>query len=643
MDLTLIGSLAIAIIMLLIAHAIRAVRWGLLLPERYSQHRFDLLVGLALGYAANALVPFRIGEILRAATVTARIKTERKDQVLATVVASILVERLTDLPIAAGLLWICSRSYGAAVSLVLAAGLLAFVGVAIYARSEARKLIWVATLPFSHPVRLGIAHCTWEYGQAIVGRVWLRPHYLGATLIMWVCYLCAYSALGQAIHQDLGTTVDLFLANPLIPLLTQVADTSAPGFDIVAMSVVIVFALLPVAAILVLGAGELRRGVRAAIRALDRRLGDTRIQSLRLPDAILTTRERYREQSVYDAFLDDLFSGRRALATQFSLTLPETAIVHRFYNGGSDAITGLVEHDGRLQIAKFAVGAAVDKLREQVAWLERARTQGLSVTECGDPETVGEAARYEMPLVIPAHDFYDVIHTGQLEPASEMLTALIGRVDRHHDASHSVATRVDVETYLNAKGLQNQAVIVEFLADRLGTHFTLNGRRANISDLKPFSDFEWMRAQITRLDVADIHGDLTIDNVIATPTRDDGYYLIDPNPENLFNTPLIDWAKLMQSLHLGYESLNRLIPPTGRDGIVVPMIRSQRYADLHGLLERDLIDRIGEDGTREVYFHEMINYLRLTPYKIRHNPEKGLMFAGCCLILLQRYRERYAR
>ena len=66
-----------------------------------------------------------------------------------------------------------------------------------------------------------------------------------------------------------------------------------------------------------------------------------------------------------------------------------------------------------------------------------------------------------------------------------------------------------------------------------------------------------------------------------------------------------------------------------------------------GLVDRLRLDearvRAMADGLREVYFHEIVNYLRLTPYKIRQNPDKGLVFAGATLMLLNRYRERFAR
>jgi hypothetical protein len=137
-----------------------------------------------------------------------------------------------------------------------------------------------------------------------------------------------------------------------------------------------------------------------------------------------------------------------------------------------------------------------------------------------------------------------------------------------------------------------------------------------------------------------IHGDLTIENVIVSPRHEKRWYLIDPNPVNIFESPLIDWAKLMQSLNLGYESMNRGSAATmvGSD-LRVLMARSNAYAQLHEHLCTLLCAHVGAQGMREIAFHELVNYLRLLPYRIRKAPAQGLAFFACASLLLRRYRE----
>ena len=81
-----------ASLLLLLAHVIRAARWALLFPAHEIHRRFDLLLGLALGYAVNAIIPWRLGEFVRIWFVAGKASV-RFSYVAATVVA----ERLTDL------------------------------------------------------------------------------------------------------------------------------------------------------------------------------------------------------------------------------------------------------------------------------------------------------------------------------------------------------------------------------------------------------------------------------------------------------------------------------------------------------------------------------------------------------------------
>jgi len=97
----------------------------------------------------------------------------------------------------------------------------------------------------------------------------------------------------------------------------------------------------------------------------------------------------------------------------------------------------------------------------------------------------------------------------------------------------------------------------------------------------------------------------------------------------------------MQSVHLGYEGLNRNFACLIKgEAVQLAFTKSQAYTELHAQIESLVVERFGVDGLREVYFHELINYLRLTPYKIRQDPRKGACFFACTSILLDRYLAR---
>jgi hypothetical protein len=72
------------------------------------------------------------------------------------------------------------------------------------------------------------------------------------------------------------------------------------------------------------------------------------------------------------------------------------------------------------------------------------------------------------------------------------------------------------------------------------------------------------------------------------------------------------------------------------------LARSNAYAQLHDHFCTLLGAQVDPHGMREIAFHELVNYLRLLPYRLRSAPAKGLTFFACASLLLRRYREAVA-
>lgn len=243
--------------------------------------------------------------------------------------------------------------------------------------------------------------------------------------------------------------------------------------------------------------------------------------------------------------------------------------------------------------------------------------------------------------MVPANDFYDFIHTQPIERSKQIISEVIESITLFHQQHEGkIADEALVRKYLLEKAVNNATLIIDFAKTFLNSSYTINGKHFDFSQWECLLDIDWMSRQVSKRLTTVVHGDLTIENIIVAPQHERGWYIIDPNPDNIFNTRLIDWAKLMQSVHLGYEGLNRNFScAVVNDSIQLAFTKSLAYTELHAHLEDLARQHHGADGLREIYFHELINYLRLTPYKIRHDPKKGLCFFGCTSILLSRYLE----
>jgi hypothetical protein len=254
------------------------------------------------------------------------------------------------------------------------------------------------------------------------------------------------------------------------------------------------------------------------------------------------------------------------------------------------------------------------------------------------------AFSYDMPVVDECSEFYEMTHSSPPADSSRLLLRLLDRLDAlHASGERRRCASGALDGYFHEKIAGNADQILRFARTAIGgREYRLNGVDYHLDEWRVFQDRDWVRRQLRAREQAVVHGDLTLENVVVSPGHAHGFYVIDPNPENIFDSPLIDWAKIMQSLHLGYEALNRSAQTTAHDrAMVLPIARSEAYANLHRLLESEIVSRFSDEALRETYFHELVNYLRLTPYKMRQSRERGLAFFGCTSLLLRRYRDCY--
>lgn len=620
--------LLLASALLLLAHVSRAARVALLFPANYLNKRFNLLLGLAIGYAVNAVLPWRLGEAVRAWFVSWR------DQVRFPFSAAVIVaERLSDVVVVA-LISFGLAAFGLNLKLPLTLSLAA-LGLVLFAvgvrkGERLRRAIWSVGSVFNDRIRFAIVDFSWSFSELVTSRALLTKHYVIATAGMWALYVGSYLLFSAATATPVLETVALLLGAPLRPALTSVLGGISG--NVVRL---LLFMIVPVIAVIIYGV--VKQGP-LFIRLLQkrRRLGLSHV-SLRG-----SARDRFTGNPEYELFLLSLFGGSNQAISGFGLEALDDGVVHRLFPGGSDAITALVAVEGQLVIRKFAAGDAGRKLDVQADWLARHRPAGLPLVDIVRRRCTSNHALYDMPLVVPANEFYDVIHTAPVTRSKAVLEHVAASIDAFHRST--TATPADDKTiwaYLNGKAAENARKILTFAEASLpGREYSINDKQFSLAAWEPLLDPDWLMAQVEDRSVATVHGDLTIENIIIAPDREPGWYIIDPNSDNLFNSPLIDWAKLMQSLHLGYEGLNRNVGCSLKEAaILLPNTRSAAYTELHAHLQRLVEQYRGPGALREVYFHELINYLRLTPYKIRQNAHKGLCFFACTSLLLDRYME----
>lgn len=623
---------AAATAVLLLAHAARAVRHSFFFSRSELPRRFDLLLALSFSYALNAILPLRIGELVRVLFVAVRVRLR-----IPYVAATVIAERLSDLVVVAGIAAVLAARSGSSAAGIPATGLALLAatlvaGAVLVRRSLAvRRTVWHVAALFNDRIKVGIVELVWSTSQLLLDGPFLTLRYLAATAGMWTLYFTAYALFASAVGLSTAQVSLALLGAPLQPLLLELLRGAVSHSSLM----LLLFTAIPIVAVMAYGLIRNRREILRSVE-IARRFGFTRPEQ-ELP----SVSRRFRNASDYSVFLLAHFGASNDLVSTFAAEGMDDVVVHRFLPGGSDAVTAVVEVGGVIGIRKLAAGDAGARLAEQAVWL-REHAGALPLPSVVAERRHADRFHYDMPFTTTASDFYDVIHTTPVERSQAVLRSVVDGMMAFHEANRmGKADDAAVDAYLERKVRANAAEILSYARLAVGEAFTINGTPHRLSDWDCLGDMDWLRAQVGTRDVARIHGDLTIENIIVCPERPNGWYLIDPNPHNLFDTPLIDWAKLTQSLNLGYEGLNRGATATvSGDAIQLVLTRSSAYAQLDSFFSTLLWERIGEEGMREVAFHELVHYLRLTPYKIRRSPQKGLAFFACSAMLLQRYREQ---
>ena len=122
-----------------------------------------------------------------------------------------------------------------------------------------------------------------------------------------------------------------------------------------------------------------------------------------------------------------------------------------------------------------------------------------------------------------------------------------------------------------------------------------------------------------------VHGDLTLENLLYISSKE-MVVSIDPNPNQLLVHPSVDFGKLLQSLRIGYESLEKKIQPFNPKNLEQKINYTLPSNYLYLLTE---LDKYLTNFETDMDYSEikkiseaqyLMHILRLLPYKLKFNP-----------------------
>ena len=320
------------------------------------------------------------------------------------------------------------------------------------------------------------------------------------------------------------------------------------------------------------------------------------------------------------------------------------------YSAGSNATTMLCSKDGNLFYRKYSFGTDAEKLNDQIKWIHN-HEKKLTLTKIINEYYKDGVCSYDMPYVQGAVTCFNYVHTMPFDEAWKTINSALNDIDKN---LHSMNRRKsDVETidkYIDSKVLKNIDKIEKgsYIKPLMKYDFIyINGKKYhNLEYFKKYLNKEYLEKVFKNDYYSDIHGDFTIENIICKKNNKKGkdYYIIDPNTGNLHDSPYLDYGKLLQSIHGGYEFLMNTKTVSYNDNrIDFLFTKSSKYYKLFDEYVNYLEKKFGDEGLKSIFYHEVIHWLRLLPYKIEKNGDRSLLFYAGLIIVLSDVEKRFEK
>lgn len=622
--------LAIAICGMVCGHVCKGKRWGLFISVYETPLHKNLLGALATGHAINALLPFRIGDVVRVGLSGKRL-TNGYPLAIATVIADLYIDFIC---VGSIFLILALLNKGGATLLDVTKGYM-ILGIVIVTatffcivfRKLLKKIIQKVASIFNENFEFRVLYITYLTIASLkdIYRSINKKSLFMYSLGMWIGYVISYISFAEAI-QKMGfsyTASDVFttIFSGLTFNHTELSGSLMMGAYIAIPLVLCwIYSIIPSANI-----GRITRPT--------------------LPHV---------NQSERNTFLKMYYSDENRKNLKLYLEMNHDVVVICDNSAGSNATTITALKNDRLFYRKYAFNEDGEKLRDQILWIEKYQNE-LPLPLIIDKKSEKNIVSYDMPLLKGCIGFFEYIHTMPLNNSWNVIESVIndlqGSIFKQNDR---INDQVLINQYLELKVQNNLQKIRE------GSAYIRNLERnqsiiVNGVELHTLNHFANMLSKSNLMRIfqndhyCEIHGDLTIENIICIydiekpylslyedKMKPRNYYLIDPNTGNIHDSPYLDYAKILQSLHGGYEFLTKVVSVDfGESWINFTSGKSENYKSLYDKYRLYLNATFSNTEVRSIYYHQIIHWLRLLPHQIEKNEKLSLVFYAQLLEILR--------
>lgn len=624
-------TLVLAISLICIAHIVRTLRWELFVKTYEKPNTKNLLQSLSIGYFINSFIPFKAGDLVRAWISGRKMKNGR-----GFALATVIVDRYLDI-LVVGILFAIFSAFNLDSAdsvwfyMFLAVGVLAVTLLVYILRGYVKKILKNIAGIFNARIEIRLLRFFWSliWSFKDIFKKISKTQLLLETLGMWILYLTSYYCFAAFLsHQGsnmnwLDVFYMLFTKNS-IHVGSLGAITVTQGMLNTQMIWTGIYLFAPIVILFV---------ISLCLKSKNDGSVDSEESYLNLIPQLDEDERRN--------FLETYFSNERREYIESYLKINQNILIIRDYSAGSNATTMLCMNNGKNFFRKYAFGADGDKLYQQIEWLQRFKDI-IPLPDIMQYQKQDNFCYYDMPYDSQAVGLFDYAHSMPKENAWKFIKKATECLENSlYKVNQRPADKATIDEYIKSKVNKNLDKIMNAkYLKRLMEYdeIIINGRSFhNLPYYLPYLSEEHLYDIFKNDTYSEIHGDLTIENIICTRNADgeDDFYIIDPNTGNVHDSSNLDYGKLLQSIHGGYEFLMATKNVSiEKNHINFVFTKSESYTYLYSMLDEYMREHFTQERVKSIYYHEIIHWLRLMPYKIEKNGKRVLLFyAGMLMVM----------
>lgn len=610
----------LSIFFMIMGHIFKIKRWGLLISVYEKPVEYNLLNAMTLGHTLNTVFPIRIGDIVRVMWAGKKLKNSYSFS-LATVIADLYIDFITvgaifffSIISRKGIYYLEKIPYYYAFIFIF---IIPITFLVIIWKKYIKLFVKKVASIFNERIELSLLYITYLCFTSIkdIFQKINKLKFIFLTFGIWTSYIISYSLFAKFMQKK-GENYSIFdIFSKLF------SGASLYNIEKKILPYWIIYLLLPLGICLLFS---------LVLYVLVKKENFYYRQTL--PQ--INSRERL-------AFLKTYFSNENRENMRAYLEINKDVLIIEDISAGSNASTLIVmKKDGTLFFRKYAFNDDGIKLKKQIEWIEK-HFDDIPLPIIVEKEEGYNYVTYDMKNLGNSIGMFKYIHTMPLKESWNILKKALKDIQRLHKRNLRESNEKDIEQYIKSKVVDNLKIILtesKYIKnlEKYKSIFVNGVELPTLRNYDKILNIEYLKSIFNDDKYSDIHGDLTIENIIGILDNNienlvgkkyDEYYFIDPNTGNIHDSPFLDYAKLLQSLHGNYEFLMNVSEIKIEKNYINFMVtESDAYVQLYQKYYSYLKEKFSNRDIISIFFHEIIHWLRLLPYKIKKNDKLAVVF-----------------